>query len=273
MKEQPVPFLFMHIPKTGGITFHSILRNQYKDVKRYTMTIKKDVLRWNSLGKEEKDQFNVVKGHFWWQGTQFHPRGGIYFTFLREPVNRFISHYHHVHYHKQGKASKVFGKKDFSIKELIESGQFLNFDNCMVRYLSGTLGKEWDTINEDDLKLAISNFDEHFQHFGIVERYDESLLLLQKELGWASPYYVRLNERRTGKSGQTHLDNESTKLIEHFTRYDKLLWEHGKRKFEEKIAKYDGNLKNDLDKFQKANNKNILFRKLYHIIFGTRTFR
>ncbi len=262
----------MHIPKTGGITFHALIRHQYLSEKRFTIITKKDVIAWEKMPDPEKLKYGVVKGHFWWHGTGFHPAGGTYYTFLREPERRFISHYYHVLGHKEGRAKKVFGKDHFTLKQLIRSGEFLNFDNCMVRYLSGAIGQPWDTINDSHLQLAIKNFDEHFKTFGIVEKYDESLLLLQYELGWDRPYYIRLNE---GKKTEVveDFDTETKELIKHFTRFDKLLWEHGKKKFEDKLIQYSTKLKQDLEIFRSENKKNIFLRKLRHVLKGKNAIR
>lgn len=54
MSEAVKPFLFLHIPKTGGITFHSLIRKQYKQDNRYTILNKDELLKWEGLATSEK---------------------------------------------------------------------------------------------------------------------------------------------------------------------------------------------------------------------------
>lgn len=273
---QVQPFLFLHIPKTGGMTFHGIIRRQFYRSKRYTIVSNKHVAHWNGLGAEEKRKFGVVKGHFWWQGTAFHPDEAIHYTFLRDPEKRIKSHYYHVLplHHRGEMLTQEFGEGHFSLKDLLLAGKFLRFDNCSVRFLSGNIDKPWDSIDDSDLQLAIKNFDEKFQHFGLQERYDESLMLLQYELGWKAPYYVSLNI--TGESvrkEEEKFDAETLELIKHFSRFDRLLWEHGKKRFEEKLALHGEKLQRDVTRFQTKNRRNVFLRSLYHRMFGLRSIQ
>src|SRR5688572_22275075 len=89
------PFLFLHIPKTGGVTFHNIITNQYRFQKHFLYKLK-NADEWNSLSPEEKTSYSVIKGHFPFGGKEFYPANCNYFTFLRDPEKRIISHYLHI---------------------------------------------------------------------------------------------------------------------------------------------------------------------------------
>jgi len=255
------PFIFLHIPKTGGVTFHNILTNQYRFEKHFLCKLK-ELAKWNDLSAIEKLKYAVVKGHFPFGGEHFYPGKCTYFTFLRDPAKRIVSHYQHI---KSTPSHKLFSKvnhPEYSLAKFLQNGDALLFDNCFVRFLSGAHQKKWGEINESDLALAIENFDKYFAHFGLVEEYDKSLLMLTYELGWKTPYYVSLNKSKP--ESKFAIDQETETLITRFSKYDKILWEHAQSKFYLKVEKYKTQLEHDLEDFRQKNKRNLFIRTFYY---------
>lgn len=255
------PFIFLHIPKTGGVTFHNILTSQYRFENQFLCKLK-ELHKWNDLSVDEKLKYVVVKGHFPFSGEKFYPGKCTYFTFLRDPVKRIVSHYQHI---KSTPGHKLFSKvnnPEYTLAKFLQNGDALLFDNCIVRFLSGTHKKNWGEINEIDLAVAISNFDKYFEHFGLVEQYDISLLMLTYELGWKEPYYVTLNKSKP--ESNSVIDEETEELIIRFSKYDKILWEHAKHKFNLKVERYKEQLNSDLEAFRNENMRNLFLRTIYY---------
>lgn len=260
MSSSVKPFIFLHIPKTGGVTFHNIITNQYRFHKHYLIKLK-DLSKWYGLSNENKLKYKVIKGHFPFS-ENFYPGVCNYFTFLRNPEKRIISHFKHI---KSTPSHKLYSKLNngsYSFYDFLKNGDAPLFDNCMVRFISGNYKKAYGSINENDLEVALKNFDTYFEHFGLVEDYDRSLLLLSYELGWNKPYYVSLNKSDETDTGV--LDEKTMDLIKVYSKYDHLLWEYAKNKFALKVAQYGVRLERDLVEFKNENRKNIFLRNIYY---------
>lgn len=261
MVDSKTPFLFLHVPKTGGVTFHNIISNQFRFKKQFLYKMKTRI-KWDSLRDEEKKDYKVVKGHFSFAGKDFYPGNCNYFTFLRDPEKRLISHYRHILETRAHRLHKKLIERKITLKQFLKSDDAPFFDNCFVRFISGNVQKGYGEINENDLELAIQNFDTYFEHFGILEKYDESLLILSYELGWKTPYYVSMNENKS--KNKVILDDETEQLIDRYTKYDKILYEFAVRKFSLKTEKYKNVLEADLKKFKEENAKNRFLRNAYY---------
>lgn len=254
------PFVFLHIPKTGGVTFHNILTNQYRFQKHYLIKLK-SLNKWHELSNEEKLKYKVVKGHFPFS-ENFYPASCTFFTFLRNPEKRILSHFNHIKSTPSHKHYRKLKDGTYSLYDFLKNGDAPLFDNCMVRFISGNYQKAYGDINEKDLELAMENFNKYFKHFGLVEDYDRSVLLLSYELGWKKPYYVSLNKSNETKTDI--LDEKTLGLVKLYSKYDYQLWEHAKEKFALKLGEYSDRLEKDLLEFKKGNQKNIFIRSMYY---------
>ena len=67
--EQP-PFCFLHIPKTGGVTFYNILLDQFSGKERASMVSREEAVQHSLLPVEKKMKYQLVKGHFWFDAEK-----------------------------------------------------------------------------------------------------------------------------------------------------------------------------------------------------------
>src|SRR5207249_5331452 len=88
--DSPV-IVFVHVPKTGGMTLHSILSRQLHGVFAESMDEVQAAL--NALDETELDRLELVAGHVPYGVHEFLRRPVTYVTLLREPVERVVSHY------------------------------------------------------------------------------------------------------------------------------------------------------------------------------------
>lgn len=253
MKTERIPFFFIHIPKTGGVTFQYILNKQYGSCRKFTLHPYNNGL-WQKLSNDAKLSYKIIKGHFRFK-PDLYPGKCIYFTFLREPEKRLLSHYNFIKTTVTHRLYREMKEKNYSLMDLVENGKIPNLDNCMVRYIAGCGEKKFGEVNESDLQKAISNFDNYFKNFGILEKYDESLLILSYELGWKTPYYTLHNEGKVNVN-KSKIDSETKEAILICNRYDELLWKHACVKFEEKVKKHKEKLDLELLKFKEKNRGN-----------------
>lgn len=252
MAKPVTPFIFLHIPKTGGVTFHAMLRRQYAAYNKFNAVGYPDLKRWLAFDKDKLASIDLIRGHLGFEHVMLYPAPAHRFTFLRNSRQRIISHYFFLFQNKTHWFYNEIHQKQYSLKDILTNGLVPNFDNCMVRFLCGNKFKKWGTINQGDLDRAIDNLDKYFEHIGLLEHYDETLLILSYELGWEVPHYIRLNEG-TKKKPNAIFDAETSELIDYCGRYDSRLYSFAEEKFKAKLLKYEDRLKADLPAFKEAN--------------------
>ena len=92
--------MFLHIPKTGGVTLRAALRHKYPG-RVITLHSPREPARVGELPVEERRAARVLTGHLPYGVDRYMPQECDYITMLREPVARVVSTYHHVLDHPQ----------------------------------------------------------------------------------------------------------------------------------------------------------------------------
>jgi hypothetical protein len=181
-------------------------------------------------------------------------------TFLRDPVDRVISNYFafrmkrllehklpiHVKYDYREDMNQFFRNcqyvaSKYGIHNICENHQTYFFDNGL------------------DISKAISRLRTDFWFVGLVERFDEGLLILKdyfKQLGLTfNIMYVRQQiAPRTKDEKEQLVTNEIREKIKAMNKLDQQLYEEANRIFEDKVKNYIGDLKADLQQFRKKLN-------------------
>lgn len=183
-------YFFVHIPKTAGSSFRSMLYQQFQqdliypnlnDIKNNNglYPLQKDVLNLMSGGSH---QFQFLMGHYPFSIGKSLPKKPKYIVFLRDPVKRAISHLYHLKRH---------GKEEFKKASLYEIAQAANWqiNNLQVRYMGdknfqpGKLYAENTVLGTKALKQAKKNIDKcHF--VGLTEDFSNSVKRLEKMFDW-----------------------------------------------------------------------------------------
>ncbi len=263
---KPARFVFLHVPKTGGKTLRHIIYRQYRNRKALRLKGEKETQKFLNLSAGEKNELQLISGHFSFSGAFTFSGPTDYFTMLRDPKKRVISGYNFLNWNPRHAFYKDMVANNYSLLDMLTQGHVANFDNGMVRFLSGTEQKAFGTINQSDCDKAIENFDTYFTHFGINEYFDESILMVSYELGWAFPYYARINT--TDKKKITTIDDPATlEALQRCIRYDQQLYDHALAKFRLKLTHYKHQLSADLIKLNEGNKKRNLFLKLHYALF------
>ncbi|NJR66595.1 MAG: sulfotransferase family 2 domain-containing protein [Leptolyngbyaceae cyanobacterium CRU_2_3] len=87
---------FSHIPKTAGMTFRTIVEDQFNDEETCPATLDWQI---KSISPEEFRKYRLVRGHLVQVNLlELLPPGKrmINVTVLREPIARLISHYEYI---------------------------------------------------------------------------------------------------------------------------------------------------------------------------------
>lgn len=263
------PLIFLHIPKTGGWTLHNVLTwVNWREGRTYNVKRSATLEDFGKLPVQEKNKVSVMKGHMPFGAHLLfpNPEQVSYITMLRDPVKRIISSYYYIRKLKTHPLHKKLMEGNYTLKEYVESGVIANTENAQVRMISGKVDLPHGSCTKQILEEAKSNLEKYFSVVGINEYYDESLVMMQKELDWRTPYYLKANVGGHGVKPED-LDQETHDVILKFNTLDLELYQHAKAIFLDKMKSYDGDLSADVEIFRKKNTRAQILIKLKRKIF------
>lgn len=254
MENKDRPVVFLHIPKTAGLTFHEILKNQYPDRKRHLIHQVVRTKKYIDFSYRKKKSIGLIMGHFLYGIHQFMPVSPIYLTMLRNPVARTMSGYDYIVNNKWHPFHKELMDKKYSLADFLIQKKVSNFDNMQVRFLCGDNSMPFGDVNDSHLELAKKNLVNEDMFFGITEMFDESMLYFKHELGWSlNPFYVKMNISPASNVNRNELDQKTMDAILNCNKYDLQLYEFAKASFENKIKCLGEEFKTELEQFVAKN--------------------
>lgn len=238
---------FVHIEKAAGTTIYYILRAafglRHLDVK--TWNKKRDTLNAEDL----KKYFILNPFVLSIAGHSIRPYSDLekicpninYFTFVKQPIERYISHYRY-------RVNEM--NFNWSFAEYLKMDEFKNFQ---VKKIAGS----------SDLEKA-KEYLTNFLFVGIAEKFDLSLVLLRKKiisllayLGYANDFNIdyfprNISSSRKHEKCETDLCLYSQEILEN-NKIDMELYRWiSEILFEKEKLKYDGNLTAELENFVKT---------------------
>jgi len=223
--------VFVHIQKTAGKTIRQILYRQYSRPRTYHVRnyfVAPEVARttMKELAASPPADVRAVHGHILFWRDRW-PEETRFLAMLRDPVERVVSHY----FWLRARSSK-FSK---SLEEAIIEGPIL--DNLQTRVLAASMPPLGET-RAKMLETALESL-ERLTVVGLTERFDESLVLATRALGWRRMLY-RSNNATPGRRPTSEIPAKTIDLIKQQNAFDLELYDRAAERFEEDVARQGG---------------------------------
>jgi hypothetical protein len=165
---------FNHISKTAGTTLYSILDLHFASHEILPASTFPQLL---AVREEKRTGYRLYRGHFGWMLPEILGISCVGMTMLREPIRRALSNFEHGQ-----RAQEMF--PGLPLDEFFEDRQGFRdfFEDHHVRNLMPL--EIFRALPPDErVGLAWKNL-ESLSFFGIVERFEESMMLLAHTFGW-----------------------------------------------------------------------------------------
>lgn len=229
--------IFLHLPKTGGVTLDRILGRNYRRREIWRDSsggMAEASACFGRLPKDKRAQYRLLMGHLSFGIHELVSRPTTYFTVVREPVARVTSGYHYIRRTPRHPHYEL--ARAVSLEEMVRSGRWPAADNQQARAIANDWSTPFGECGEETLGIALKNVEEHFAVVGLTERFDESLLLLGQAFGWRKLQYVPLNTARRTEGG---VDRAAARVIEDLNGVDRELYARLRTRFEAALAGRD----------------------------------
>jgi Sulfotransferase family len=193
---------FLHIPKTAGSTFTSILYRQFHDKKRFEFTgrnLDVDVRRFQALSDKDRENTILFIGHTLLRTGIPEVDYATTITFLRRPLDRVQSFCQHVYEGKSPYLRNDFPPESFNLDLFLDSGneELANLQTKLLiedgSLISSSVFNRLPASTARD--LALESLHKNIAFFGLSEYFDESLFLLSSALNWKTPLYATRNQK------------------------------------------------------------------------------
>jgi hypothetical protein len=254
--------IFLHIPKAAGTTLNGIINQQYTRDTIFNLKGINDKDNFDKLCASKKDKIRILRGHMAFGLHNFLSYPCTYFTLLRNPIERVISHYYYIRNNPHYKRHKIAQAKSIEDYLMSQEEKFNDLSNLQTKLLCGTSQVNWSNEIEV-LEMAKFNLENYFAVVGITEKFDETMLILQYNFDWNIPVYIRQNVSKN--SYPSGIYEQTLKIIKCFNSLDIELYEYAKNMFETQLHLLDQtfSVENQLKINQLANQMYQPFGKLY----------
>jgi hypothetical protein len=237
--DEKTMYNFLHIPKTAGTTFNYILKKRFGKEYRPFYPL---------LDNQERQQYLepivrsstalCVASH----GRYIPGLDRRYLTFLRNPVRMNVSLYYYV------KRCRAWDEWSSAVKRSSFRGFLENLvvHNSQTRWVATVYDNE--ECGREALEIAKKRLGE-MCFVGLVERFDESLLVFFKRLNWEPVHYRRKN---IGIYRQ-EISAEDEEFLKEKNRLDIELYDYARTLFEKEVLEYGDTFREDLERYLKEN--------------------
>ena len=242
--------IFLHIPKTGGRSLQHILLRKYSGDEVVVDAHNKldEIADWP---EERKRNIRYLQGHFFYGAHRILSQECRYVTILREPVDRVISHYYFIRRNSSHPLNRVVLEQGIGLEDYVTSGVCDEVSNDQARLIAG-VKRDASIDTNDMLRMAKENIDKDFMVVGIVEKFDETLMLLKRELGLRNVFYGIRNQT-IGRPLKEQIPERTLSIICERNSADIALYDYARDRLANVIEREGASFSNSLKRFRLIN--------------------
>lgn len=251
--------IYLHQPKTGGTTTKGFLKRNFHNRRSFQIEkpYHKNIEQFKNLSDNQKTTIDLLYGHFGHGIHKFLPQKCFYFSIIREPIKRVISHYNY-DANKNSIPKKIANKKGniLSFEDYFFQWS-KRFNNGQVRLLSAENGEffnkgyEFGKCDTEMLEKAKGHVRQNFLLLGLLEEFDKSLMILAKKCGLSLPIYIK---KKVSKDRVKHsINNKELELIYKYNQLDLEFYDWAKNHFYEEVHKMGKAFQKKVHYFQYLN--------------------
>jgi hypothetical protein len=256
------PLYFIHIPKAGGSTLKEIIFRQYPRGTAMWISFQRPemVNAFLALPPGERVRLNCLMGHIPYGFHHELPRSPFLFTMMRDPVSRFISEYKYMLTFDRDGAWRPTGGAMDSLEAFldyrIKTGA-MEVQTAMISgYFPGVgVQPPFEPLPADALERAKKNLRDEFGLAGVTERFDETMLVLKKRMGWTrGVHYARRNTTSPRLSSRS-VDARLVARIREHTPNDTALFAYANALLDQAVAEQGPSFADELAALKRKNHR------------------
>lgn len=192
MADEHSPIVFLHVPKTGGMSLTSLLRRQFPSDAVLELEGPLAAASEKLASLPGLQRIRCIHGHVAFGLHRALP-AARYVTLVRDPIERIVSIYYYARRRPEWGLHLQIAAHRWSLEDFVESDAAAEFHDQQTRMLCGLEAGDGETPSAAE---AIAIVDAHFALAGPTERFDELVLLCQRLFGWGDVRYRRENVNR-----------------------------------------------------------------------------
>jgi hypothetical protein len=262
------PIVFVHLPRTGGITLASIIERQYGAKRAFFVYADPEgdtggaLRELEAMSPSQRRELRALHGHHRFGIHERYFDAASYIALFREPVDRLISYYHYILENPAHYLHRMVVERRMKLRDLVTSRATIELDNHQTRQISGRAGVGIGGCTRQMLDEARENLERRFTTFGLTERFDESVLLMTNAFGWSPPYYEWLNASKE-RVRRDAVAAEVEELLLETNALDVELYRFAQQKFAATIAAQGPSFDRQLRQLRR---RNTLFRPVNRLL-------
>ncbi|MBU1650975.1 sulfotransferase family 2 domain-containing protein, partial [bacterium] len=244
-EKKPVfPLIFLHLEKAAGTTLRQIHKRQYGEENVHDYTQGPDAFKKIPAGVK------VIQGHVQFSFFKQLPSPATWITILRDPVDRIISAYNYAldtpdHFVHQYALTRTIDK-------FVADGMYIWGENAQMKYLCGETDLPFGKSRQEHLDQALQHLQTHFSLVGTSARFDETLILLKRMLGWNMPFYIRENES-SKRVRRKDLSAKTIAVLEDHHKFSRAVYNYALDRLETAIQQQDTTFYTEVEVFKLMN--------------------
>jgi hypothetical protein len=213
-------FIFTHIEKSGGISLHTMLHNSFSNYISPRPQVNSDFLLPEHIERIQRMypfQIDGFGGHKLCPALPYEDcidEPIVYFTFLREPVKRFLSHVNW--------QINIKGNND-DLSYYLENPYFHNFQCYRISGRDVGFESAREVIEKKKIQL------------GLMEKYEQSLFNVKDLLPQFEPLNLKMNDKSSGYGKFYSIENLKPGILEKIksaNEFDLKLYEYATKRFQ-----------------------------------------